>query len=183
MEITIRIINKQRKFGVIGYEKMVLLLLIIFSLAGCGKKDTQSDISDSIGIDVSKGTVLTDSDSHGGFHGDGMMFQQITFEDSKLLDEIKDNGSWKTMPLSQNIEARVYGVEEDTSRIGPYLTDESGDTIIPNIQNGYYYFYDRHSESKEPYNDEDVLNRASFNFTLAVYDSDNHVLYYVEFDT
>lgn len=164
-------------------KKIVLLLLMIFSLVGCGKKDIQSDISDSLGIDVNKGTVLTDSDSHGGFHGDGMMFQQITFEDSMLSDEIKDNDSWKPLPLSQNIEALVYGIEEDTSSIGSYLTDENGDTIIPDIQNGYYYFYDRHSESTEPYNDKDVLNRASFNFTLAVYDSDNHVLYYVEFDT
>ena len=164
-------------------KKLVLLLLMIFSLVGCGKKDIQSDISGNIGIDVSRGTVLTDSDSHGGFHGDGMTFQQISFEDSELSDEIKDNGSWKKMPLSQNIEALVYGIEEDTSSIGPYVTDENGDTIIPDIQNGYYYFYDRHSESTEPYNDKDVLNRASFNFTLAVYDSDNHVLYYVEFDT
>ena len=164
-------------------KKIVLLLLMIFSFVGCGKKDIQSDISDSLGIDVSKGTVLTDSDSHGGFHGDGMMFQQISFEDSKLSDEIKDNGSWKPMPLSQNIKALVYGIEEDTSSIGPYLTDENGDTIIPDIQNGYYYFYDRHSESTEPYNDEEVLSRASFNFTLALYDSDNNVLYYVEFDT
>lgn len=164
-------------------KKMVLLLLIIFSLVGCGKKDIQSDISDSIGIDVSKGTVLTDSDSHGGFHGDGMMFQQILFEDSDLSDEIKDNGNWNPMPLSENIEALVYGIEEGTSSIGPFLTDESGDPIIPDIQNGYYYFYDRHSESKEPLSDEDVLSRASFNFTLAVYDSDDHILYYVEFDT
>ena len=164
-------------------KRIVLLLLMIFSLVGYGKKDIQSDISNSIGIDVTKGTVMTDSDSYGGFHGDGMMFQQISFEDSKLSDEIKDNGSWKPMPLSQNIKALVYGIEEDTSSIGPYLTDENGDTIIPDIQNGYYYFYDRHSESTEPYNDKDVLNRYSFNFTLAVYDSDNHVLYYVEFDT
>ena len=104
-------------------KKIVLLLLMIFSLVGCGKKDIQSDISGSIGIDVSKGTVLTDSDSHGGFHGDGMMFKQLSFEDSKLSDEIKDNGNWKPMPLSQNIEALVYGIEEDTSSIGPYVTD------------------------------------------------------------
>lgn len=162
---------------------IVLMLLMIFSLVGCGKKDIQSDISESLGIDVSKGTVNTDFDSHGGFHGDGMLFQQISFEDSKLSDEIKDNDGWKPMPLSQNMEALVYGIEEATSSIGPYLTDESGDTIIPEIQNGYYYFYDRHSESKAPYSDDDILNRASFNFTLALYDSDNHVLYYVEFDT
>lgn len=159
------------------------MLLMIFSLVGCGKKDIQSDISESLGIDVRKGNVLMDSDSHGGFHGDGMLFQQISFEDSKFSDEIKDNDGWKPMPLSQNMEALVYGIEVDTSSIGPYLTDESGDTIIPDIQNGYYYFYDRHSESKDPFSDKDILNRASFNFTLALYDSDNRVLYYVEFDT
>ncbi len=162
---------------------IVLMLLMIFSLVGCGKKDIQSDISESLGIDVRKGNVLMDSDSHGGFHGDGMLFQQISFEDSKFSDEIKDNDGWKPMPLSQNMEALVYGIEVDTSSIGPYLTDESGDTIIPDIQNGYYYFYDRHSESKDPFSDKDILNRASFNFTLALYDSDNRVLYYVEFDT
>ena len=162
---------------------IVLMLLMIFSLVGCGKKDIQSDISESLGIDVRKGNVLMDSDSHGGFHGDGMLFQQISFEDSKFSDEMKDNDGWKPMPLSQNMEALVYGIEVDTSSIGPYLTDESGDTIIPDIQNGYYYFYDRHSESKDPFSDKDILNRASFNFTLALYDSDNRVLYYVEFDT
>lgn len=160
-----------------------LMLLVIFSLVGCGKKGIQSDISESLGIDVSKGTILTDSNSHGGFHGDGMLFQQISFEDSKLSNEIKDNDGWNPMPLSQNMEALVYGIEEATSSIGPYLIDESGDTIIPDVQNGYYYFYDRHSESKDPYSDKDILDRASFNFTLALYDSDNHVLYYVEFDT
>lgn len=149
------------------------------ALVGCGKKDIQSDISDSIGIDVSKGTVLTDSDSH----GDGMLFQQISFEDGEVSIEIKDNGNWNPLPLSENIEALVYGIEEGTSIIGPYLTDENGDTILPDIQNGYYFFYDRHSESETPYSDEDVLSRASFNFTLALYDCDNHVLYYVEFDT
>lgn len=162
---------------------MLLMLIMVFSFVGCGKKDIQSDISDNIGIDVSKGNVLTDSDSYGGFHGDGMMFLQISFEDNELSDEIKDNGSWHPMPLSENIEALVYGIEEEASSIGPYLTDENGDTIISDIQNGYYYFYDRHSESENPYSDEDVLSRASFNFTLALYDCDHHVLDYVEFDT
>ena len=55
---------------------IVLMLLMIFSLVGCGKKDIQSDISESLGIDARKGNVLMDSDSHGGFHGDGMHIPQ-----------------------------------------------------------------------------------------------------------
>ena len=136
---------------------------------------------------MSSGTILEESDSHGGSHGDGMLFQQISFEDDKVLEEIKGNQNWKAFPLSRNIEALVYGVKEETEdcvrMYGPYLTDENWNTIIPEIQNGYYYFYDRHSDSEDPYNDENVLDRASLNFTLALYDSDHNVLYYVEFDT
>ena len=168
-------------------KTVILILSIILSLAGCGNKDAQNDISEIIEIDVSSGTIVEESDSHGGPHGDGLLFQQISFEDSKVLEEIKGNQNWKSFPLSRNIEELVYGVKvstEDCVRIhGPYLIDENRNTIIPEIQNGYYYFYDRHSESEDPYNDENVLDRASFNFTLALYDSDNKVLYYVEFDT
>ena len=28
-----------------------------------------------------------------------------------------------------------------------------------------------------------VLDRASYNFTIAIYDTDNRILYYIEFDT
>ena len=59
------------------------MLLMILSLVGCGEKDIQGDISESLGIDVRKGTLLMDSDSHGGFHGDGMLFQQINAFESK----------------------------------------------------------------------------------------------------
>lgn len=161
----------------------ILLLFMLLLLSGCSKGDIQKDISENIEIDVNKGTVLTEADSHGGFHGDGITMTQISFDDGTVLDAIENNDHWNRVPLSKNITALVYGIDEETSSIGPYLTDENGNTIIPEIQNGYYYFYDRHSESKDPYSDEDVLGRASFNFTLALYDSDNNVLYYVEFDT
>lgn len=165
----------------------LLILYIMLLLAGCGNKDIQNEISERLEIDVSSGKNVEESDSHGGFHGDGLLVQKISFEDDKVLDEIKDNQKWKAFPLSRNIEALAYGVKDETEDsvhiIGPYLTDESGVAIIPEIKDGYYYFYDRHSESEDPYNEEDVLNRVSFNFTLAIYDSENNVLYYVEFDT
>lgn len=161
----------------------IVLLFMLLLLSGCGKGNIQEDVSENIEIDVSKGTVLTESDSHGGFHGDGMAMMQFAFDDDNALAEIEKNDHWNSMPLSKNVTALVYGIDEDTSSIGPYLTDEKGSTIIPEIQNGYYYFYDRHSESNDPYSDENILGRASFNFTLALYDADNNVLYYVEFDT
>lgn len=168
-------------------KAVILVLSIILSFVGCGNKDIRNEISESLEIDVSSGTIVDNCDSHSGFHGDGLLFQKISFEDEKVLDEIKDNQNWKSLPLSRNIEALLYGIKEETAESvhisGPYLTDENGEGIIPKIKHGYYYFYDRHSESENPYNEEDVLNRISFNFTMAVYDSENNVLYYVEFDT
>ena len=57
------------------------------------------------------------------------------------------------------------------------------DLEIPQIENGYYYFYDRHDEATDPYDDSEFLARFSFNFTLAIYDSDTNTLYLCEYDT
>ncbi len=45
------------------------------------------------------------------------------------------------------------------------------------------YYSDRHSESRNEKDDAELFNRMSFNFTIAIYDTDNHVLYYYELDT
>lgn len=77
----------------------------------------------------------------------------------------------------------IYGIENKDAKIGPYIKNEEGDPAIPPVKNGYYFFYDRASESTNPYGDSDVLNRYSFNFTIAIYDADTKQLHYVEFDT
>ena len=54
---------------------------------------------------------------------------------------------------------------------------------IPKIENGYYYFLDRHNESNDKYDDTNLNNRASWNFTLAIMDIDTNIIYYYELDT
>lgn len=54
---------------------------------------------------------------------------------------------------------------------------------IPKITNGYYYFYDRHSSSTDKFDDTNLNNRSSWNFTLVIFDKDNNVIYYYEKDT
>ena len=58
-----------------------------------------------------------------------------------------------------------------------------GAPVIPEVENGYYYFLDRHSQSTNPKYDSGVLGRASYNFTIAIYDEDRQTLYYAELDT
>ena len=54
---------------------------------------------------------------------------------------------------------------------------------MPQIQNGYYYFVDRQAEPKMQHSDAQIMERASLNFSIALYDMDTDTLYYIEVDT
>ena len=64
-----------------------------------------------------------------------------------------------------------------------YLYDLAGKAGIPMVKNGYWIFIDRYDDQHTFNNVENLFNRGSFNFTIAIYDTDNSVLYYFEFDT
>lgn len=49
---------------------------------------------------------------------------------------------------------------------------KDGKTFFPMVYNGYHFFIDRHSESKDVKDDTDLLNRNSLNFAIAIYDTD-----------
>lgn len=173
----------KKKWTISGISIAVLLFMW-----GCAPKPNATvELTalslEALDVDISSGTVIADADTHGGFHGDGTTFLAIQFDDTVCLDSIEGNPAWKPLPLSENLTALAYGLEKGTSAYGPYLTDEDGDPFFPVIANGYYFFEDRHSESTDPKDDADVLNRHSFNLTLAIYDADTDVLYHCEIDT
>lgn len=123
--------------------------------------------------------VEEETDTHDGFHGDGSYYLILDCSENreKALEKIK---GWKELPLSSNLNFVLYGGEKEGIIYGYNLAEE---TKIPEIKNGYYYFYDRHSESIDSSDDANLLSRTSFNFTLAIYDSDTDRMYYLEFDT
>lgn len=157
---------------------LAFVVLFTLSLAACGSQTPAKDISTALSIDVSSGKEIQFSDNHGGFHGDGTEYVVLEFSDDSVLEQIKDNSAWTALSLDETAKALVYGVTEETSQIGPFLTDENGDTLFPEIENGYYILIDRHSQKEG-----NILERASFNFTLAIYDTDTNKLHYCEFDT
>lgn len=169
---------------------VLLTLLIVLLLSACeipltSKKtpvNWKNEISDILDIDVHKGSVITEYDSHGGFLGDGMTFVTISFSDDTLLIQMSESGDWRSLPLTETLTAVVYGISTENSRIGPYL-EKNEETVIPEIQNGYYWFLDRHSQSTDNRDDTNVISRGSQNFTLAIYDTDAGILYYIESDT
>lgn len=164
---------------------LAVSLIIAFALISCAKsggtteEKIYDEIQKSVHIDASGGTLVSSSDTHGGFHGDGMSYAEISFSNGGISENLPVDGTWKPLPLSENLAVLVYG----NGQAGPYLKNESGEAVFPSVKNGFYCFIDRQSEKTDPYSDDDVLERASINITIAVYDADTDTLYYSKFDT
>jgi len=159
----------------------VLILVII--MMGCRAENVLGEISKTIGVNATAGEIISESDSHGGFHGDGTTIIEVKYKDADLAEQIEAHEDWNMLPLTENLTALIYGVHTEESSVGPMVHDGNNTPIVPEVHNGYYYFFDRHSQSRNPKDDSGVIGRGSYNFTMAIYDVDNQTLYYIEFDT
>ena len=159
---------------------ILLTFLIIFN--GCKSENNQINISKAIGVDVSTGSEISNYDVH-GFFGDGTTCIKLSFSDNTCLNQIKENLSWHALPLSDNLFTLIYGTDDRENSVGPYIIDSNSNPLVPKIENGYYYFTDRHSESSNNQDDTDLLKRSSINCTVAIYDMDTNMLYYCTLDT
>ena len=169
-----------------SYSIIIIFAVFCFFLTACSSAKPQNSISNELGIDVSGGEEISNYDDHGGSHGDGATCIALQFSDDSVLKQISQNDSWQEFPLDETTTALVYGVTNETdgwvSVNGSYLTDGSGDPLVPEIQNGYYLLIDRQADSGNAAG-ADILHRSSFNFTLALYDTDTDTLYFCKLDT
>lgn len=141
--------------------------------------DYTNDTQEYFGFAKNDFSVVEELDTHGGFLGDGSYYLILDCSNNKekSLEMIKD---WNKLPLSENLNLIMYGGEKDGVTYGYNLAEEAH---MPKIENGYYMFEDRSSESKDSTDDSELFDRYSFNFSIAVYDCDTNIMYYFEFDT
>lgn len=161
-----------------------IIAIIVFATA-CSSKESTRRISNTLDVNLSNGTILQNIDSHGWF-GDAITYLEMTFSNAEaesIIKKIKLNEDWSTLPLTDTLKIAVYGSESPKLSNGPYLTFDDGKVIFPIIENGYYFFMDRHSNSSDIKDDTNLLSRSSHNFTIAIYDVDNNRLHYCESDT
>lgn len=155
-----------------------LLCIIIFNFAvyQTQKDDVQRDY---FGFDKNEFAVVEEANTHGGFHGDGTYYLILDCSGNKekALENLK---SWSELPLPENLQLIMHGGEKNGIVYGYDLAEEAK---IPDVKNGYYCFYDRHSESTDSCDDSELFDRGSYNFSTAVYDSNVDIMYYFEFDT
>lgn len=132
-------------------------------------------LSDTLGMRLTNGAVLAYEDTHGGFHGDGHTFAKI-----RLSGQVP---GWNALPMTKNLTLAFYGGMDGELLIGSLFRDAAGEPLLPPVENGWYFFQDRHSESTDPKDDTALFSRSSWNFTAAVFDADTNLLYYFELDT
>ena len=160
--------------------KRILAVVYAFVLLAALSSCLPSLQSDSyFGFSKQRFTVVEEMDTHGGFVGDGSYYLILDCSDN-TEDALSIVADWNELPLSENLNLIMYGGEKDGKTYGYDLSEEAH---MPVIENGYYYFEDRHSEAKDVSDDSELFSRASYNFSLAVYDSETNRLYYFEFDT
>lgn len=159
------------------YKKIFVLYILLLIFSGCVNKSGKDIANKYLDINIKDGKEIYFYDDHGGFHGDGTTFVTFEFSDDKVLTDIKENNKWKKLPLSNVVKTLAYG----TNNNGPYITDEKGNPFFPQIESGYYYLLDRHSESSDKI--DAILNRNSYNFTLGIFDEKTNRLHLCVFDT
>ena len=157
----------------IRFAALLLLIILLPTLcAGCAQRREIRSVEKELGIDLDGAKLIAHSDTHGGFLGDGTMMKVLDAETLAVPDE------WQELPMDQTAQALAYGCMTEDGFCGPMLTDEKGDPLLPEIGKGRWKLIDRQENAEGS-----LLERYSFNFTLAVYDAENGLLYVLRMDT
>ena len=152
--------------------KKIIILPLLLLVTGCSILSNNSIIKD-MGISNNTCQIVKEKDTHGGFLGDGDYFAKIKCDNLQVSDLTK---SWYILPLPEELK-EVTEMEHCNSKDCKNIYERYN---IPSIENGYYYFLDRHPDAKDNAN---INDRSSYNFTLAIADLDNSIIYYYELDT
>ena len=153
--------------------KKVLIIIPILLLTGC---TNVNKITKTIELSDNNCIIENETDTHHGFHNDGEYYAKLKCNN---IDYNNLSNNYKKLPLNKEIEEalKVKQCDKESCRNIYEKYD------IKSIKEGYYYFIDRHPESKDKYDPKDINNRASYNYTVALIDKENNIIYFYELDT
>ena len=132
-------------------------LAAVLVLACCAACQGDDALPAVLGVAPKLGQVADHWDDHGGMGNDGSAYWEVAFssEEAAALE-----GAFLSM--------------------SPYLTKQDGSPLFPQVEEGYWFFYDKQAGA---YTAEGVKERPSCNFIAALYDPAAQTLYCGELDT
>ena len=162
---------------------LAMAMLAAVLLSACsGTRSTSENVEHELGISLPETISVTYANTHGGFHGDGETWIALNFtaEGAKELSGQMSEEGWQPLPMVGELRAAVYGGELDGVNYGDGVFARYS---VSAPVNGWYWFFDRHSEATDPHSADGLLGRYSMNYSAAVFDADRNTLYYYELDT
>lgn len=89
----------------------------------------------------------------------------------RLLEEIKDNSNWIKGEIDEKVEERLK-----------FYTREDIYNKIPYVENKYWIFTNRSGLAKDKHSIDEVMNTMYYAVSFGVFDIDNNILYYYQYD-
>lgn len=152
---------------------LIILLLIIAYIIYLQTIYDYNFYSSLIEIPIPIFAKMEEKDTHWGFHGDGETLIKFYFSDKQaqnFTSNISNNLNWNEFPIPETLQHYAYNsIDKDTK--------------IPFINNGYWFFLDRHSKATDRYNYYEMCGRTSSNYSVAIFDIDSNILYIYSLDT
>ena len=159
--------------NVIKKALLIITILIISYIVYLHTLYNYNFYSSLIEIQIPIFAKMEEKDTHGGFHGDGDTLAKVYFSNKQaqnFISNISDNVHWKELPMPEILEYQAYNTKEEGME-------------IPFIENGYWFFIDRYRKTKDKYDYNEMREQASFNYSLAIFDTDANILYVYSLDT
>lgn len=177
--------HKPARRGAFRRAAAALLAIVLpLCLFACSRPGRIADeISDALEIDLRAGRTVAVSQDRDRMFGDGQLFVELQFYGDDAEAAIRDNPRWNPLPPNDEVTTLLYGSSGINSFAGPFVTTRDGEPLFPAVKTGYYFFEDRHPDAWAGEPESAVLERASFNFTVAVYDAESDTLYFAQLDT
>lgn len=89
----------------------------------------------------------------------------------RIFENIKNNNNWINGEIDEKVEERLK-----------FYTREDIYNKIPYIENKYWIFTSRSNGAKDKHSIDEVINTMYYAVSFGVYDVDNNILYYYEYD-
>lgn len=89
----------------------------------------------------------------------------------RILEKVENNNNWIKGEIDEKVEERLK-----------FYTREDIYNKIPYIENKYWIFTNRSNGAKDRHSIEEVINTLYYAVSFGLFDTDNNILYYYQYD-